>query len=57
MDVATSLVVNHVNIGVLCPFVLCCVYAYGGVTDLDKYLKILKVWITVGILCMNVNLL
>ena len=36
VDVATSLVVNHVNIGVLCPFMLCCVYAYGEVTDLDN---------------------
>ena len=55
--VATLLVVNHVNIVVLWPFVLCCVYAYGEVTDLDKYLNILKVWITVGILCMNMKLL
>ena len=36
MDVATSLVVNHINIVVLCPFVLCCVYVYGKVTDLDN---------------------
>ena len=36
VDIATSLVVNHVNIGVLCPFVLCCVYVYGEVTDLDN---------------------
>ena len=36
MDVATSLVVNHVHIGVLCPFVLCCVYVYDEVTDLDN---------------------
>ena len=36
MDVATSLVVNHVNIGVLCPFVLCYAYIYGKVTDLDN---------------------
>ena len=36
VDVATSLVVNHVNIGVLCPFVLCCVYAYGKVIDLKN---------------------
>ena len=36
VDVATSLVVNHVNIGVLCPFVLCCVYVYGKVTNLDN---------------------
>jgi hypothetical protein len=36
VDVATSLVVNHVNIGVLCPSMLCCVYAYGKVTELDN---------------------
>ena len=36
VDIATSLVVNHVNIGVLCPFVLCCIYAYGEVTDLNN---------------------
>ena len=36
MDMATLLVVNHINLGVLCPFVLCCVYAYGEVTDLDN---------------------
>ena len=36
VDVATSLVVNHVNIGVLCPFMLCCVYVYGKVTYLDN---------------------
>ena len=34
VDVATSLVVNHVNIGVLCLFVLCCAYVYGEVTNL-----------------------
>ena len=36
MDIATSLVVKHVNIGVLCPFVLCCAYAYGEVADLNN---------------------
>ena len=36
VDVATSLVVNDVNIGVLCPFVLCCAYVYGEVTNLDN---------------------
>ena len=36
MDVATSLVVNHVNLGVLYLFVLCCAYVYGEVTDLDN---------------------
>jgi hypothetical protein len=36
VNIATSLVVNHVNIGVLCPFVLYCVYVYGRVTDLDN---------------------
>ena len=34
MDVATSLVVNHVNIGVLCLFVYVCAYVYGKVTNL-----------------------
>ena len=36
VDIATSLVVNHVNIGVLCPFVLCCAYDYGEVADLNN---------------------
>ena len=36
VDVATSLVVNHINIGVLCPFMLCCVYVYGEVTNIDN---------------------
>ena len=34
VDVATSLVVNHVNIGVLCPFLLYYVYVYGEFADL-----------------------
>jgi predicted transcriptional regulator YheO len=54
MDVATSLVVNHVNIGVLCLFVLClCLCLWRSCKP-----KIIhnKDWITVGILCMNVNL-
>ena len=56
MDIATSLVVNHVNIGVLYLSELClclCVwlsYRYG------KYLKHQKSWITVKHLCMNAKL-
>ena len=34
-----------------------CVYVYGEVTDLDKYINILRVWIIVSILCTNVKLL
>ena len=34
VDVATSLVVNHINIGVLCLFGNVCAYVYGEVTDL-----------------------
>ena len=53
MDVATSLVVNHVNIGVLCLFALyLCLYLWRSYRSkiIHKYLKD---WITVGILCMN----
>ena len=56
VDVATSLVVNHVNIGVLCLFVLClclCLWRSYRSKIIDKNLKD---WIIVGILCMNVKL-
>ena len=37
VDVATSLVVNHVNIGVLCLFVLClCLYLCQSYRSKDK---------------------
>ena len=37
VDVATSLVVNHVNIGALCLF-YACVYVYGEVAFLEEYI-------------------
>ena len=55
VDVATSLVVNHVNIGVLHLFVLClclCLWRSYRSKIIHK-----KDWITVGILCMNAKLL
>ena len=57
MDIATSLVVNHVNIGALCLFVLClclCLWRSYRSKIIHKHLKD---WITVGILCMNAKLL
>ena len=57
VDVATSLVVNHVNIGVLCLFVLCLCLCVWLNEISGKYLNILRVWITFEYLCMNVKLL
>ena len=57
MDVTTPLVVNHVNIGVLCLFVIClCLYLWQSCRSKIIHIR-LKDWITVGILCMNAKLL
>ena len=48
VDIATSLVVNHVNIGVLCLFVLClCLWLWRSYRSKIIH-KHLKDWITVG---------
>ena len=55
MDVATSLVVNHINIGILCLFLLClclCLWQSCRSKIIHK-----KDRIKVGILCMNAKLL
>ena len=57
LDVATSLVVNHVNIGVLCLFVLCLCLCLRRSYRSKIIHKHLKDWIIVGILCMNAKLL
>ena len=55
VDIATSLVVNHVNIGVLCLFVLClCLCLWRSCRSRIIHKKDL---ITVGVLCMNAKLL
>ena len=57
MDVATSLVENHVNIGVLCLFVVClCLYLWRSCRSRIIH-KHLKDWTIVDILCMNAKLL
>ena len=57
VDVATSLVVNHVNIGVLYLFELCLCLCVWLSNRSGKYLNILRVWIIVKYLCMNAKLL
>ena len=55
VDIATSLVVNHVNLGVLCLFVLClylCLWQ-----SYRSKIKHKNDQITIGISCMNVKLL
>ena len=55
MDVATSFVVNHVNLGVLCLFVLClylCLWR-----SYRSNIRHKKDQITISISCMNAKLL
>jgi hypothetical protein len=57
VDVATSLVVNHVNTGVLYWSILCLCLCLWLSNKSGKYLHMLRVWITVKYLCMNAKLL
>ena len=57
VDVATLLIVNHVNIGVLCLFGLCLCLCLWLNKRSGKYPNILRVWITIKYLCMNAKLL
>ena len=57
MDIATSLVVNHVNIGVLYLFELCLCLCVWLSNRSGKYLNTLRVRIIVKYLCMNAKLL
>ena len=53
VDITTSLVVNHVNLGVSCLFELyLCLRVLLGYRS-RKYLNIRRVWITIECLCIN----
>ena len=57
VDVATSLVVNHVNLGVLCLFLLCLSLCFWRSYSSKIIYKHIKEQITVCVLCMNAKLL